>query len=79
MDTPPATEISIRDAVDFIPEGLAVYDADLRLMACNRRYRELLDLPERLCTSGGVAIWAPAMPCSLRRSAWKCSQTPPAL
>ena len=52
MATPPATEISIRDAVDFIPEGLAVYDADLRLMACNRRYRELLDLPERLCTVG---------------------------
>ncbi len=52
MDTPPAAEISIRDAVDFIPEGLAVYDADLRLLACNRRYRELLDLPDRLCAVG---------------------------
>ena len=52
MDASPAAEINLRRAVDFIPEGLAVYDADLKLVASNRRYRELLDLPARLCEAG---------------------------
>jgi len=52
MDEPQGVELSLRRAVDFIPEGLAVYDAALRLVACNRRYRELLDLPPRLCQVG---------------------------
>ncbi len=52
MDAPQTIELSLRRALDFIPVGLAVFDPDLRLLACNRRYRELLDLPERLCLVG---------------------------
>ncbi len=45
-------ETRLRRAVDFIPEGLAIFDADLRLVASNARYRELLDLPEPLVAAG---------------------------
>ena len=47
-----ATDASLSQAVDFIPEGLAVFDADLHLVVSNRRYRELLDLPARLVAAG---------------------------
>jgi len=36
---------SLRTAVDFIPQGLAVFDRDLRLVTSNTRYRDLLALP----------------------------------
>lgn len=49
-------ETSLRKAVEVIPEGLAVFDADLHLVASNARYRDLLDLPERLLQTG-VALY----------------------
>lgn len=52
MDFTTTTEMTLRRALDFVPEGLAVFDADLRLIASNQRYRELLDLPARLVTAG---------------------------
>jgi signal transduction histidine kinase len=52
MDDAISAESSLRRAVDFIPQGLAVFDADLRLTLCNRRYRALLDLPDRLTAPG---------------------------
>ena len=52
MDADQAAEISLRRAVDFIPEGLAVFDADLHLVYANERYRELLDLPTRMVAYG---------------------------
>lgn len=45
-------EESLRAAVDFIPQGLAVFDRDLRLVTANNRYRELLALPESLMGVG---------------------------
>ena len=38
-------ETGLGAAVDFIPQGLAVFDRDLRLVTANRRYHELLALP----------------------------------
>ena len=52
MDATATAETSLRRAVDFVPQGLAVFDADLRLTASNVRYRELLDLPAGLVASG---------------------------
>ncbi|MEO6014829.1 MAG: PAS-domain containing protein [Devosia sp.] len=52
MDPTPNAESSLRRAVDFVPQGLAVFDADLRLVTSNSRYRELLDLPVALVQSG---------------------------
>jgi len=52
MNADQAAEISLRRAVDFIPEGLAVFDADLHLVYANERYRELLDLPTRMVAYG---------------------------
>jgi signal transduction histidine kinase len=45
-------EESLRQAVDFIPQGLAVFDRDLKLVAANNRYRELLALTDALVTPG---------------------------
>jgi signal transduction histidine kinase len=52
MDAPVTAETSLRRALDFVPQGVAVFDPDLHLVACNTRYRELLDLPARLVASG---------------------------
>ncbi|HUH76319.1 MAG TPA: PAS-domain containing protein [Devosia sp.] len=39
---------SIREAVDHIPQGIAVFDAGLRLVTSNARYNTLLALPSDL-------------------------------
>lgn len=43
---------SLREAIDHIPQGIAVFDAGLRLVTSNRRYNSLLALPEALIKSG---------------------------
>lgn len=48
-------ELALRRAIDFVPQGIAVFDAQLRLSASNARYRDLLNLPENL-TFPGVAL-----------------------
>ena len=45
-------EVDLREAVDHIPEGLALFDRDLRLTLANARYRTLLDLPDALGQPG---------------------------
>ena len=52
MDVVIDREESLRAAVDFIPQGLAVFDRDLRLVTANTRYRELLALPVQLIGPG---------------------------
>ncbi len=49
-------ESSLRQAVEVIPQGLAVFDADLHLVTSNHRYRDLLALPDHLVQSG-VALY----------------------
>lgn len=41
-------EATFRRAMDFIPEGVAVFDRDLRVVSSNLRYSELLNLPQSL-------------------------------
>ncbi len=50
----PSTEAEarLRQATDFVPQGLAVFDRELRLVTANSRYQELLDLPPELVTLG---------------------------
>ncbi|RYD86398.1 MAG: PAS domain-containing sensor histidine kinase, partial [Sphingomonadales bacterium] len=45
-------EDSLRQAVDFIPQGLAAFDRDLRLVTANNRYRDVLALPVGLVAPG---------------------------
>jgi signal transduction histidine kinase len=52
MDDDARADTTLRGAVNFIPEGLAIFDAELRLVTCNARYRELLDLPAELVQAG---------------------------
>lgn len=43
---------SLRQAIDHIPQGIAVFDAGLRLVTSNSRYNSLLALPEHLTKPG---------------------------
>jgi signal transduction histidine kinase len=43
---------SLRQALDHIPQGIAVFDAGLRLLTCNSRYNSLLALPGALVAPG---------------------------
>ena len=45
-------ETSLKQAIGFIPTGLAVFDRDLSLVTSNDQYRELLDLPPHLVVAG---------------------------
>ena len=47
---------SLRLAIDYLPQGIAVFDAGLRLVVSNRRYNVLLALPEDL-TRVGTALF----------------------
>lgn len=38
----------LQTALDQVPEGIAVFDHDLRLVCWNRQFRHLLDLPDEL-------------------------------
>jgi signal transduction histidine kinase len=51
-DLEAAAQTPLRRAVDFIPEGIAVFDFDLHLTLGNQRFGELLDLPARLRADG---------------------------
>ena len=50
----PAAEAatSLRQAIDHLPQGIAIFDATLRLVTCNRRYIDLLALPESAGSPG---------------------------
>ena len=48
----PDSSASIRLAIDYLPQGIAVFDAGLRLVVSNRRYNMLLALPEELSAAG---------------------------
>lgn len=53
-------ELSLRRAAEFIPQGLAVFDAQLRLLTSNARYRHLLELPAELLEAG-TPLWEIAL------------------
>jgi signal transduction histidine kinase len=49
-------DFGLRDALDFVPQGIAVFDSSLRLRISNARYRDLLTLPEILASPGAALI-----------------------
>ena len=57
----PTAEASLRQALDFVPQGIAVFNSALRLVFSNPRYSTLLLLPEELMQPGmplfDLAIW----------------------
>jgi PAS domain S-box-containing protein len=42
----------LENTFEHMDEGISLYDADLRLLAANRRCRELLDIPEDIARPG---------------------------
>ncbi|HEV7717829.1 MAG TPA: PAS-domain containing protein [Arsenicitalea sp.] len=54
--TQPEAETSLRRAADYMPQGLAVFDREFRLVTANSRYRELLALPTELVHDGALLI-----------------------
>jgi signal transduction histidine kinase/CheY-like chemotaxis protein len=49
-------DFALRNALDFVPQGVAVFDASMQLVVSNARYIELLNLPENLVTPGTALI-----------------------
>lgn len=52
MPLSPAQSADIAQAMDFLPQGIALFGAGLRLVMSNRRYNDLLDLPDDLRRPG---------------------------
>ncbi len=42
----------MRTGLDLIPQALSIFDSDLRLAVCNRRYQEMFDLEPAYVTAG---------------------------
>lgn len=38
--------------IDFLPSGVTLFDGELRMVACNRQFRELLEFPDTLFADG---------------------------
>jgi PAS domain-containing protein len=47
-----AKENQLRIALDNLPGALVYTDADMNLVVCNSRYREIYDLPEKYVRPG---------------------------
>ncbi len=43
---------ALENTIEHMDQGVSIMDADLRVVGMNRRFRELLDLPESLCRPG---------------------------
>src|SRR5436305_219120 len=56
----------VQAALDTLDQGVAVFDGELRLVALNRRFVELLRLPAEL--AGGDRVYRRAAPAALRQS-----------
>ena len=50
-ESPPLAALG---GLDYLDLGFAVFDADLRLSLCNRKFGELLDLPDELVRIGAM-------------------------
>jgi diguanylate cyclase (GGDEF)-like protein len=48
----PRNREALRNMFDTMDEGVSIFDSGLRLVTANRRFREMLDLPELLCRPG---------------------------
>lgn len=49
---PRDTEALTMAGLNLIQQALSIYDSDLNLVVCNRRFREMFDLPESMITPG---------------------------
>lgn len=47
--------VLLLQGLDQLDQGISVFDGDLKLIVCNRRYLELLDFPEHLSAPGTPA------------------------
>ena len=48
----PKTDAMTRAGLNLIQQALTIYDSDLKLAVCNRRFQEMFDLPQSLCSVG---------------------------
>ncbi|GGE06509.1 Signal transduction histidine kinase [Gemmobacter megaterium] len=44
----------IRAGLNLIQQGLSIFDSDLRLAVCNRRFQSMFDFPDELVTPGAA-------------------------
>lgn len=48
----PSSPEALRNLFETMEEGVSIFDPGLRLVTANRRFREMLEIPEALCRSG---------------------------
>ncbi len=46
----------LESVIENFPGGLSLFDADLRLVLCNERQREMLELPDELLSGEGTDL-----------------------
>ena len=51
---PTETSAMTMAGLNLIQQALSIYDRDLRLAVCNRRFQEMFDLPDALATPGAT-------------------------
>ena len=42
----------LQSGYDLLQQGVSVFDANLKLVACNKSFQDLRDYPARLCQPG---------------------------
>ncbi|HEY8575939.1 MAG TPA: PAS-domain containing protein [Devosia sp.] len=52
MSAPSWDAARMGEALDFVPQGIAVFDASLRLLSSNQPYQRLLGMPDELMRAG---------------------------
>jgi two-component system, sensor histidine kinase and response regulator len=43
---------TLQAIIDFLPSGVTLFDSELRMVACNRQFRDLLEFPDSLYEHG---------------------------
>ena len=66
----PGLSVPLEEALNELEEGFAVFDAEFRLLAWNRRFLELHDLPAALAFPG--AEYESFVRCFAERGDWRC-------
>lgn len=52
VTSPETTHAMTLAGLNLIQQALSIYDSDLQLVQCNRRFQDMFDLPHSLCTAG---------------------------
>ena len=50
----------LRSGIELLPDGIGIFDHELRLVVCNRQFLELRSYPDDLCRPQRLLVDSPA-------------------